>query len=73
MYIYLSNDYDYIKPEARAGLINLYERVCKICKINPAILVPKELGQEYRIFTKMYKYDVLSRKIQELSIVRENK
>lgn len=73
VYIYLSNDYDYIKPEARAGLINLYERVCKICKINPAILVPKELGQEYRIFTKMYKYDVLSRKIQELSIERENK
>lgn len=73
VYIYLSNDYDYIKPEARAGLINLYERVCKICKINPAILVPKELGQEYRIFTDMYKYDVLSRKIQELSIVRENK
>lgn len=73
VYIYLSNDYDYIKPEARAGLINLYERVCKICKINPAILVPKELGQEYRIFTEMYKYDVLSRKIQELSIERENK
>lgn len=73
VYIYLSNDYDYIKPEARAGLINLYERVCKICKINPAILVPRKLGQEYRIFTKMYKYDILSRKIQELSIVRENK
>lgn len=74
VYIYLSNDYyDYIKPEARAGLINLYERVCKICKINPAILVPKELGQEYRIFTEMYKYDVLSRKIQELSAVHDNK
>lgn len=72
-YVYLSNDYDYIKPEARAGLIDLYVRVCKLCKIAPTQLVPKELGQEYRIFTEMYKYDVLSKKIQELSIVRENK
>lgn len=72
-YVYLSNDYDYIKPEARAGLINLYIRVCKICKTDPTQLVPKELGQEYKIFTDMYKYDFLSSKIQELSVANENK
>lgn len=73
MYVYLSNDYDYIKPESRTGLINLYERVCKICKTDPSRLVSKELGQEYRIFTDMYKYDFLSSKIQELSVANENK
>lgn len=73
IYVYLSNDYDYIKPKARAGLIDLYVRVCKICKIAPAQFVPKELGQEYRIFTDMYKYDFLSSKIQELSAVHDNK
>lgn len=73
MYVYLSNDYDYIKPEARAGLINLYIRVCKICKTDPTQLVRKELGKEYRIFTDMYKYDFLSSKIQELSAVHDSK
>ena len=72
-YVSLSNDYDYIKPEARAGLINLYVHVCKICKTDPTQLVPKELGQEYRIFTDMYKYDFLSSKIQELSAVHDSK
>lgn len=72
-YVYLSNDYDYIKPEVRAGLINLYVRVCKICKTDPAQFVPKELGKEYRIFTNMYKYDFLSSKIKELSAVHDNK
>lgn len=72
-YVYLSNDYGYIRPEDRAGLINLYVRVCKICKTDPAQLVSKELGQEYKIFTDMYKYDFLSSKIQELSAVHDNK
>lgn len=73
IYIFLSGDYDYVKPISRESLIKFYEYVCKICMRFPNRFVPKELADEYKRFTDMYDYSSLSSKIQELSVANENK
>lgn len=72
-YIYLSNDYSYLKPEFRAVLINLYKRVCMLCRIDSNQFVTKRLADEYKQFAEMYDYNELSSKIQELSAVHDSK
>ena len=73
IYIFLSGDYDYVKPKSCESLIKFYEYVCKICMRFPNRFVPKELADEYKRFTDMYDYSSLSSKIQELSVANENK